>query len=369
MTNPFLRTFGHPLMFGSFRTWLHLAYHNGVDLQYLPKALTVSLVSALTSPLRMTESLLYRSQVEKTAIEHPPIFIIGHWRTGTTYLHQLMSLDERFGYVTLYQTLAPEIFFLGQYTIKPFISLMAPKTRPGDNMEIPLDGPQEEEFGLVNMSPHAFYHHWSFPQNQRDYFRKYVLMDDISTEEQEKFQQVYRYVLQAATKYAGGKRLVIKNPSNSGRIPLLLKMFPGAKFIHIYRNPYVTYKSTVKYYKEAHQLSKLQRVSDAQLSDDILYMYSSLMKRLIEDIALIPPQDFAEVRYEDLADDGLGQMQTIYDNLGLGGFDAVKGKIQTEISQRASYQTNTFNFDADTIQKVNAHWGFAVERWNYAIPE
>ena len=29
-------------------------------------------------------------------LEEPPIFIIGHWRTGTTFLHELLMLDERF---------------------------------------------------------------------------------------------------------------------------------------------------------------------------------------------------------------------------------------------------------------------------------
>lgn len=80
-------------MFGNVRTALHLVAKHRLDWRYVSKILSLVLVSGLTEPLRIVERGRYRSKIQDVTIEHDPIFIIGHWRSGTTLLHHLLSLD------------------------------------------------------------------------------------------------------------------------------------------------------------------------------------------------------------------------------------------------------------------------------------
>lgn len=368
MSNFFNRNLGHPGMFGDFGTHWHMVRHHPIERRYMPKATTLLLVSALTAPWRIAERVMYRSKIEATPIEYPPIFIVGHWRSGTTWLHQLLSLDERFGYVTMFQTIAPGLLNIGQRTIKPLLRSMIPEGRPGDGMKMTVDGPQEEEHALLNMSPMGFYHHFTFPQQQRELFQHSVLMDDISVSDLETFKSVYQYTMKAATRHSHGKQLVVKNPPNTGRIPILLAMFPNAKFIHIYRNPYTVYFSTMKLYKGVHEFSQLQSISDEQLSEDILYFYDAMMHKFFEDKALIPDENFSEVRFEHLEQDPVGEIKRLYDELNLGGFEAMQPYVEQEMDARKGYRKNRFQHDPATLALLRERWGFAIDRWGYDIP-
>ena len=53
--------------------------------------------------------------------------------------------------------------------------------------------------------------------------------------------------LKKITMYHHGKQLVLKNQDNTGKIPQLLEMFPNAKFVYCYRNPYDLYMSMKKF--------------------------------------------------------------------------------------------------------------------------
>ena len=44
---------------------------------------------------------------------------------------------------------------------------------------------------------------------------------------------------------AQNSRLLIKSPVHTGRVKLLLDLFPNAQFIYIHRNPYQVFKSAV----------------------------------------------------------------------------------------------------------------------------
>ena len=61
----------------------------------------------------------------------------------------------------------------------------------------------------------------------------------------------YLQTIKYITFKSKGKQLVLKSPPNTERICLLLQMFPQAKFIYIYRNPYHMYYSIKNMWKRA----------------------------------------------------------------------------------------------------------------------
>ena len=102
------RLFEQPLLLGSARSWLSLLWDNKhIDRKFLPRAALVTLITLGTSPLRAFESVCYGRAVRKAVVHPSPVFIIGHWRTGTTHLHNLLTKDTNHGYISMFQAFAP----------------------------------------------------------------------------------------------------------------------------------------------------------------------------------------------------------------------------------------------------------------------
>ncbi|WP_427846519.1 sulfotransferase [Aromatoleum aromaticum] len=52
------------------------------------------------------ETREFQARIRDVRIK-PPIFVLGHWRSGTTHLHNLLSLDPQFAYPNFYQVTNP----------------------------------------------------------------------------------------------------------------------------------------------------------------------------------------------------------------------------------------------------------------------
>ena len=113
-----------------------------------------------------------------------------------------------------------------------------------DEMDWPLDAPQEEEIALGKVLPWSFYNQFLFPRRARQLFDKYVLFSGAAPNDIAEWKREYLRILKVASLHAGGKRLVLKNPVNTARLSLLYDMFNSAQFIHIHRDPYEVFSST-----------------------------------------------------------------------------------------------------------------------------
>ncbi len=182
-----------------------------------------------------------------------------------------------------------------------------------------------------------------------------------------RWKEAYKTVLRKATFRAGGRRLLLKNPVNTGRISLLLDLFPDAKFIHIYPNPYVVFCSTLHFYQKMLSLIHLQEVSREEIEADIFLFYTALMRKFWAEKALIPRGNFVEVKFEDMEADPLAELRRIYTTLDLPGF-ADGTPFRAYIAAQRDYRKNSYPLGEEIIEKVNRHWKFAVEAWGYAPP-
>lgn len=357
----------HPHILGWFPNWIRLLRRGGgIDRQYIPKAVFVGMVNLLTMPLGLYERMRYQTVLKYQPIDKPPVFIIGHWRSGTSYLLNLMAQDPALGYVTTFQTVAPAWYLSGDRWVKPLLQQVTPEDRVADDMPIDLDGPEEEEYTIHNMLPYSFYTMWTFPRRARAYFEKYVLFRDVPLGVVVHWREAYLAALRKATWKMGGRRLVLKNPTNTGRTGLLRSLFPGAKFIHIYRNPYHVYRSCLKFYANMIAFSQLQDIDPEMVRSNILFFYRELMQKFFDDRAGIPPGNLVDVRYEDLVHDAHGEMCRIYETLALPGFAQAEPHLVEYIAANARHTVPEYRLDAESIALVNQHWGFAVERWGYA---
>ena len=339
-----------------------------LSLRDAPRLVLPLLTSLLSSPLRAWETASHGGRIRDTALSKPPIFIVGHWRSGTTYLHNLMSRDPAFGYVTMFQGIAPQCCISGGEQMRRFLEQHLPLRRPMDNVVRYLDAPEEEEFAVAKLSPYSFYHAAAIPKSAGLLFERYALMQGVSEKVMRTWKNVYLSVLKKATYLADGKPLVLKSPVNTGRIDVLLRLFPRARFIHLVRNPYVVYPSTRRLYEKMMSLVRLEPFPDGELDKNILMFYSAMMRKFQADSRQVPPGNLVEVRFEKLEADPLGTMRQLYTELGLAWSDTLEQELLVYLDSLAAYQRNHHDLSTEDVEAVEHHWGFALDHWRYSFP-
>lgn len=363
----------HMFSFAPLRVWARLLLENrGVAQPYWGKLARVLTASAATLPLRVAETLVHSRTLARTEIHNPPLFVLGFARTGTTHLHNLLSQDPNLGYVTTLQAIAPKWFLVGRGKIKRLMEQgMGQVSRPMDNVKVSLDMPNEEEVALANSSHMSFIHNFSFPNSTRTYFDRYLLLGDgsgLRPRDLRRWQREYLEIVKKATIHWTGRRIVLKTPANQGRLPTLLRMFPGAKFVHIVRDPLVVYQSMLNMYRKMLPLHQMQPVDWEQIERFVIDSYSATMKRYIEDIEAIPEGDLVEVKFEELEIDPIGVLERIYGGLALPGWDTAQPAVQDYLGTLADYSKNDYAHSAEVIDLVREHWGFAFQTWDYPLP-
>ena len=202
--------------------WFGGVGRDGFDLRFSWKVAVLSVLMTLSAPARVAENWRFRRRIEACEVHPSPIFIIGHWRSGTTHLHNLLSLDPRFGYVTTLQAISPHAF-LSKWALTPWmIRTFIPKRRPMDNMRFTGDLPQEDEIAMVSLTNYCLYRGFAFPKRMIDLVDETVFFEGAPKAALDEWKAAYRDLLRRATFNMGGKRLVSKSPPNTGRIRLLL---------------------------------------------------------------------------------------------------------------------------------------------------
>ncbi len=345
--------------------------HQGkTDKNFWPRLGLSFLVSGLAEPFRIYERLRYNKTVAAKKIEHAPVFILGHWRSGTTYLHNLICKDPQMAYVTTYHGTFPEIVLsqLGKLIFKNFMRFALPSKRQGDNVQMDADFPQEEEFGLANIHAYSFYNFWYFPLESKNFY-DFIDFKNVDNEVLSIWQNTYIQLIKKALINTQGNIFASKNPVNTGRIPQLLKLFPNAKFIHIYRNPYNVFLSARKFIKAMIPSLQFQNISDAQIETHITQTYTQLMQQYFADKALVSANNLIEVRFEDFEKQPVNTMQKVYEHLQLPNFKTALPHFNKYVKVQKKYQKNKHQISAKQAALVANNWQFALDKWQYQFPD
>ncbi len=301
--------------------------------------------------------------LRQTKITLPPIFIVGHWRTGTTLLHELLILDPRHGYPNTYQCLDPNHFLLTEGLITRYLKFLVPAHRPMDNMKAGFERPQEDEFALCMLGQPSPYLTIAFPNNG-PVDQDFLDFKGVPAGKLRSWKRTFKLFLKQVT-FKTGKRLVLKSPPHSGRIPVLCEMFPGALFVHIVRDPYVVFPSTVNLWKTLYRSQGLQKPTFAGLEEQVLTTFTRLYERLEEGKKLLRPGQFFELRYEDLIKDPVAQMRRLYDALKLGGFEEYRPRLESYLAGTRGYETNKYQLGPEERAVVAQRWGNVIAQYGY----
>jgi omega-hydroxy-beta-dihydromenaquinone-9 sulfotransferase len=355
----------NPLAGGSFSNWIDLARENSpIEAKFWVRAAYVTAMTAVWSPLRLMQRSKYGARIDATEIKEGPLFILGHYRSGTTFLQNLIVQDQQWGCVSTTQAVLPEMFLLGPVVMK-LLGLFLPDQRPMDNVEMAPDLPEEPEHAVGAMSEYCFYHGFCFPKRMMHYFRRYVLFADDDPAVVEGWKAVYLKVIKAATLGMGGRRLMVKNPADTARVPQLLELFPDAKFIYLYRDPFVMFPSIKNFYTANIRDWRFQDIPDDELDENIFTIYTEMIDSYHRDKHLIPKGALVELKFEDFEKSPLQELSRIYAELSLPNFDDAKPAFEKYIESKSGYKKNKYVLDPDLKQKIAERWRDDIERGGY----
>jgi hypothetical protein len=346
--------------------WFSLLLRNrfAIAPSCIAMAVLVSIVSVVNFVLWLIEVMLLGWKIQRTKIPEDPIFVIGHWRSGTTLLHEMLVLDRRHTFPDTYACFAPNHFLISGWLMRPCLRFLLPARRPMDNMPAGWDHPQEDEFALCNMGIRSPYLTLAFP-NRPPQDQRYLDFRGVPAPSLNRWKGAFLWFLKRLT-LRNPKRIVLKSPPHTARIRVLLEMFPKAKFVHIVRDPYVIFPSTVNLWKRLYRDQGLQVPAYEGLDEHVFTTFTRMYEAFERDRDLLGPGQFCEIRYEDLIADPVEQMRLIYDRLALGDFEAALPAIRQYLVGQSDYQTNRYQITPEIRTEITRRWGKFLKEYGYA---
>jgi len=330
----------------------------------IPLAIGVTITTLFNLCLGTLQNLIYRQRLAEAELHGPPVFVVGHWRSGTTLLHELLVLDERLSSPSTWQCFAPHHFLISEWFFLRFGRWLIPNKRPMDNMKTGWDRPQEDEFALLALGLRSPYRRMAFP-NQPPPDMDFLDFDQVDTDEIQGWLNSLRSFL-VTVSIATGRPLVVKSPTHTGRIGWLANEFPDAKFIHITRDPRDLFPSTCRLWPSLDEVQALQIPNNEQLDSYVVQCLQRMYRGFHAGREQIGPHRMIEIRYEDLVKDPVETMKTIYETLRLSDFETVRPTLQRWVAtEHQEYRTNKHQLDESTEAMIRSEWKDYFERFGY----
>ncbi|MEM9162385.1 MAG: sulfotransferase, partial [Cyanobacteria bacterium P01_F01_bin.4] len=242
----------------------------GLSKDFIAWLLIIPLFGLFTR-ITLALDILFFPGYRQTKIQRP-IFIIGHPRSGTTFLHNLLTQTDEFVTFDTWHMFFPALS--ARKLIKPLIDNAIKKGKatllPAEiGHEVALDQPEEEEFIFIHtldtlllnvMTPLAFRDQGEGAQYCHDQHPESRRCHSI---------QFFKQCLQRQVYYTGKQRVIAKPNYSVYRLKTLMAAFPDAKFIYLVRSPYKTLPS----YFSLHRNMFDHQWGLNNLSDDLLKRY------------------------------------------------------------------------------------------------
>jgi hypothetical protein len=325
-----------------------------VDPEFLVKYRRTKLLNRVLHEMARFDRIRYPSLKDKASMEYPPVFIIGHWRSGTSFLHDLLCQVYPATYTTTYHATFPNNLFAFKGLIKFFMWVFMPRKRPTDAMKMHPDLPQEEEIALGHERLFSFYYWFYFPREAEQLADEFMYLHDPLSTRSINFQQHYREFIHRCQLNTGGEIFISKNPANTARIAVLKHQFPDARFIYIKRDPYETLQSSLIFFQSLLKGISLQDYEEQEIDQFILKNYKRMIGTYLDTKNLIPSGHLIELRYEDLIKHPAKILSEITGRLDVG-LKANLTAVQDYLDETMNFPTRKYNFSNKFLDLLNVN--------------
>ena len=340
-----------------------------IDLRYYPKLILSFIISCIFGLMNLWEQLIYKKKSGTFEPKVPPVFIIGFWRSGTTLLHSLMCQDPRAGYVTTFQAVFPNLVLTRNKWMKRFANWALPKKRPFDSYPMDMDFPQEEEFGLMSLQPKSIYKIFYFPKDRNAIYESDLYFERLSDVSRNQWKKEYLNFIERAMINTEVRRYVSKNPCNIFRIRTLTELFPDARFIFLYRNPYTVVESLCLFVNAVLPGSELQHLEGGIPREYFARLYKDSLTEYMDSKKCINPENLLEIRYEEFKERPAEFLSDIYRKFSITGIEKVLPVMESYLANNNPDTRATYQIVRETYQMVNEYAGDIVRKLGYPIVE
>jgi hypothetical protein len=355
----------------SLESWRHLRRRLDADDASVPWRISLAYWIGGVSHSLLTR-IQHASFAEKirTAVPVPPLFLLGFWRSGTTFLHELFCCDPRFGFASTYACLNPAHFLLTERWMRqrPIKTAL----RPMDSMRYSWASPQEDEFALLNLGAPSAYEALIFPSLIRDP-RSLLDLRHRPPAERARWETALRYFIRLLTvqqeNAKQAKAMVLKSPTHGFRLPILPSMFPLARYVVIDRNPYEVFASNLKLWLILFDMYSVESISPEEVESFILKAYVLHEEAIAEGLRLIDIKRLVRVRYEELVADPVREIARLYGDLELEDFETVRPLLGRYLASVAGHTRNRLRLTADQKERVTSAWGEIIRSKGYGWPD
>lgn len=337
----------HLLALAPLDVWMRmLAQADGVRPKYWPRLAFVLFTSFVGTVISVHERALWwvwslHPHNRQLLSQHKPrvIVILGYYRSGTTHLHNLLACDDRFVTPRWYQCLAGQGYLLAWSVIRVMLVPFLGRTRPQDAVGFGPEWPGEDDFALATWggcSSIAGRH--VFPNNH-ERWQEWHTLDELSETQMQAWRSLTRRFVYKITKGKADRVVVLKSPSHTARVAELDRLFDGrVRFVHLVRDPGAVIDSNVRMF-HALRNHALQDLPDVQtIRDEIVAEYDATERKCAAELDAIDESRWVRVRFDDLRNDPMGVLGSIYTGMGQA-FDArAQGAVRAYLGSLGSYR-------------------------------
>jgi len=332
-----------------------LLRRNRVSPAALPRLAPILWVGAWSSLWNRREEARFGAQLRDTPTPRDPIIIVGHWRTGSTFLHQLFTRDPRLSAPTTLQCVLPGAFLTAGRYVEPVMRRTLASTRPMDGVRLAPEEPHEDEFALLRLIEHSTLERLIFPASGR-----YFLLDQEPRFIREAEVGAWSAALTGFVKkvaFAAGTRVVLKNPFHSVRVSLLKELFPDARFVHIRRDPLAVIPSTQRMWALLGKSLTLGRWWGPPRMEEIVEVYLTMLATLETDLAALPAGRCVNVDFSDLEANPLHTLRSLYAGLDIPFEPEHESRVRTFLDGLRAYRKNSYSLDPEVASMIRERLG------------
>lgn len=313
----------------------------------------------------------YRRQVVSA-----PVFILGNFRSGTTFLHRLLAGDkDRFATMCLWEILfAPSVCArccwqaaarFHQWVGAPLAGLIdgVEKRWEAENLthKVSLFEPEEDDYLMLHVFSSLTV---GLSAGLPAQARPYAWFDHALTQRERRLlMKFYRRCLQRfLTARGGGRSYLAKAPALTPKIRSLAEEFPDAKFLVIVRNPREVLPSVSSMMRATWRVLGVPEPS--RPLREFLHEMAEHWYGYPRDLGLEGDR-IINVRYEDLVADPQATVEAIYGKLGFPMSEAYRALLQTRsrsanaYTSRHKYSIESEGFDHEILEKLARKLGYS----------
>jgi hypothetical protein len=296
-----------------------------------------------------------RLRIEALLKQHPeileieidrPIIVAGLPRSGTTYLQNFLSADDRLRSLPYWEALWPvpanpeengdpatdprharaAALWAQMDAVLPFIKMI----HPFDADHI------SEDIELQAIDFTSYFLEWPVPN--RIWAEHYWNTDQTSS---------YRYlkkVVQVLTWFKGPNRWLLKCPQHMEQLPALHRVFPDATIVLNHRDPVASIQSAITSMAYSSR-TRVRRVEPRKIAEYWIARYEKLLERCVRDRDSLPTARVEDVYFHELMADPMRIVGNIYAKTGLPLTEAVRGRMAAFLDENPRGKHGALDYD------------------------